>query len=178
MFRQNHKKAGLISWQGELVESVSEVPLKSVQFCCRNISRLGQTYKSFAQKRNLNKFNPSLKPKTVKAKGFPTRELALKGSDIMDFEAALLPHKPLDRESMAKGWDNASAAALLPHIPRIACHCRIYCGIGTPIHTCCQMRAKCWSSRTGCHWKLIVLNQQAGQCRQGIGEVWGIRIIV
>merc|ERR1712080_357905 len=57
--------------------------------------------------------------RSVKAKGLPTRESALKGSDIMDFAAALLPHKPLDRESMAKGWDSASAA-LLPHIPRIA----------------------------------------------------------
>ena len=151
------------------------MPLKSVPFCCRNISRLAN--KSFTQKQNLSKFNPSLKPKTVKAKGFPTRESALKGSDIMDFAAALLPHKPLDRESMAKGWDSASAA-LLPHIPRIACHCRIYCGIGTPIHTCSQIRAKGWSSRTGCHLKLIVLNQQAGQCRQGVGEVCGIRIIV
>ena len=81
------------------------MPLKSVPFCCRNISRLGQAMKSFAQKRNLSNFDPSLKPKTVKAKGFPTRELAKKGSDIMDFTAALLPNKPLDRESMAKGWD-------------------------------------------------------------------------
>ena len=81
------------------------MPLKSVPFCCRNISRLAN--KSFAQKQNLSKFNPSLNLKTVKAKGLPTRESALKGSDIMDFAAALLPHKPLDRESMAKGWDIA-----------------------------------------------------------------------